>query len=66
MLYPDVIPTAAGTAAAAIAQGRSDADIAFLAALFTQIGDGLALILTARACAFPASDTPPAVIDAGL
>lgn len=50
MLRPDAVPAAAGAIAAAIAQDRSDEDIALLAALLTQIGDSLALILAARAC----------------
>lgn len=62
MPCPDSLPAIAGALAAAIAQGRSEDDIALLAALFTQLGDGLALILAARACG---SSQPPAGPQAG-
>ena len=50
MMCADSLPAVAGAAAAAIAQGRNDQEIALLAAFFTQIGDSLALLLVAREC----------------
>ena len=46
----DSLPAAVGALAASIAQGRSQEEIALLAAIFTQLGDSLALVLAARAC----------------
>lgn len=50
MLCPESLPATVGALAAAIAQGHSEEDIALLAALFTQLGDSLAVILAAKAC----------------
>ncbi len=46
----DSLPAAVGMLAAAVAKNLSDNDVSLLAALFTQLGDSLALIVTARAC----------------
>ena len=51
MLCADSVPATVGALSAAIAQGLSNDEIAQLAAVFTQLGDGLALILTSRVCA---------------
>jgi len=51
MSCPDSLPAAVGALAAAAARGRSDGEIALLAAFFTQLGDSLSLILAARAAA---------------
>lgn len=48
MPSPESIPALAGALAAAIAQGRSDEELALLAALLSQLGDSLALVLAAR------------------
>ena len=48
MSSPESIPVLAGALAAAVAQGRSDEELALLAALLSQLGDSLALILAAR------------------
>lgn len=50
MTCPDSLPAAVGALSAAIAQGRNDDEIALLSAVFTQLGDGLALLLAAREC----------------
>ena len=50
MQCPDAIPAAVGALSAVLAQGRSDDEISFLAALFTQLGDSLALLLASRTC----------------
>lgn len=50
MLCSDSAPITVGALATAIAQNRSEEDIVLLAALFTQLGDSLALIAAARAC----------------
>lgn len=49
MPCPDSLPAAAGAAAAVLAEGRSEEEVALLAALFTQLGDSLALLLASRA-----------------
>ena len=41
---------AVSAAAAAMAQGKSDEEVALLAAIFTQLGDSLAMIVALRAC----------------
>ncbi len=50
MSCPESLPATVGALAAAITQGRSEEEIAVLAALFTQLGDSLAVILAAKAC----------------
>ncbi len=50
MCCSDSLPAAVGALAAAIAQGRSADDLALLGAIFTQLGDSLALIAAARDC----------------
>ena len=50
MPCPDTLPAAVGALAAAIAEGRSDDELALLSALFVQLGDSLTTILAARAC----------------
>ncbi len=50
MTCSDSLPAVAGAAAAAIAQGRNEKEIALLAAFFTQLGDSLELLLAARDC----------------
>ena len=50
MSCQDALPAAVGAAAAAMAQGKSDAEVALLAAVFTQLGDSLAMIVALRAC----------------
>lgn len=50
MSCPASLPAAVGALAAAIAQGRSDEEIALLAAVLTQLGDSLAVIAAARGC----------------
>ena len=39
-----------GIVAAAMALGKSDEEVALLAAIFTQLGDSLAMIVALRAC----------------
>ena len=50
MSCQDALPTAVSAVAAAMAQGKSDAEVALLAAIFTQLGDSLAMIVALRAC----------------
>ena len=50
MSCQDALPAAVSAAAAAMAQWKSDAEVALLAAVFTQLGDSLAMILALRAC----------------
>ena len=50
MSCQDALPAAVSAAAAAMAQGKSDAEVALLAAVFTQLGDSLAMIAALRAC----------------
>ncbi len=50
MSCQDALPAAVGAAAAAMAQGKSDAEVALLAAIFTQLGDSLAMIAALLAC----------------
>ncbi len=50
MRCPDSLPAAVGALAAAMAQGMSADDLALLSAIFTQLGDSLALIAAARDC----------------
>lgn len=57
MLCPDTIPSVVGALSAAIARGRSDNEIALLAAVFTQLGDSLALILAAKDCPAKRTDS---------
>ncbi len=51
------LPAVVGALASAISQGRSDQDIALLAAIFTQLGDSMAVILAARNCQSSPDDT---------
>lgn len=44
----DALPAAVSAAAAAMAQGKSDEEVALLAAIFTQLGDSLAMIVALR------------------
>ena len=46
MSCQDALPAAA----AAMAQGKSDEEVALFAAIFTQLGDSLAMIVALRAC----------------
>lgn len=46
----DALPAAVRAAAAAMAQGKSDEEVALLATIFTQLGDSLAMIVVLRAC----------------
>ena len=49
MVSSDFLPAATGVLAAGIAQTVcSDEELALIAAIFTQLGDSLALILAAR------------------
>jgi len=57
MSCSDSVPAAIGALAAAVAQGRSDEEIGLFAAIFTQLGDSLALILAARVCEEPSRET---------
>ena len=41
----DTLPALIGALASALAQGRSDEELALLSALFSQLGDSLAMIL---------------------
>ena len=50
MSCPEPLPATVGVLASTIADGLSDNEVALLAALFTQLGDSLALILALRAC----------------
>jgi hypothetical protein len=50
MSCQDVLPAAVSAAAAAMAQGKSDEEVTLLAAIFTQLGDSLAMIVALRAC----------------
>ena len=50
MSCQDALPAAVSAAAVAMAQGKSDAEIALLAAIFTQLGDSLAMIVALHAC----------------
>ena len=45
----DTLPALIGALASALAQGRSDEELALLSALFSQLGDSLAMILALRA-----------------
>ena len=47
MSCQDALPAAVS---AAMAQGKSDEEVALLAAIFTQLGDSLAMIVVLRAC----------------
>ena len=49
MSCQDALPAAVSAAAAAMAQGKSDEEVALLAAIFTQLGDSLAMIVALRA-----------------
>lgn len=49
MSCQDVLPAAVSAAAAAMAQGKSDEEVALLAAIFAQLGDSLAMIVALRA-----------------
>ena len=50
MSCQDALPAAVSAAAAAMAQGKSDEEVALLTAIFTQLGDSLAMIVALRAC----------------
>ena len=50
MSCQDALPAAVSAAAAAMAQGKSDEEVALLAAIFTQLGDSLGMIIARRAC----------------
>ena len=45
----DTLPALIGALVSALAQGRSDEELALLSALFSQLGDSLAMILALRA-----------------
>ena len=49
MLAPEAMPAAVGALASAIAQGMSANDLALLSAIFSQLGDSLAVIAAAQA-----------------
>ena len=49
MSCQDALPAAVSAAAAAMAQGKSDEEVALFAAIFTLLGDSLALIVALRA-----------------
>lgn len=49
MLCQDALPMLTGAMASALAKGRGDEELALLAALFSQLGDSLAVILALRA-----------------
>jgi cytochrome c553 len=61
MCTSDAIPTAVGALSAAIAENLSDDDIALLSAIFSQLGDSLAVILAARDCCSSQAKTVEAV-----
>ena len=44
----DTLPALIGALASALAQGRSDEELALLSALFSQLGDSHAMILALR------------------
>lgn len=44
----DTLPALVGALASALAQGRSDEELALLSALFSQLGDSFAMILALR------------------
>ena len=46
----DPVPAAVGALAAALAAELDDGELALMAAVFTQLGDSLSLILARRAC----------------
>ena len=48
MQQADISPAAVGALASSIAQNYTDTELTFLAALFTQLGDSIALILATR------------------
>ena len=50
MSCSEPLPATVGVLASTIADGLNDNEVALLAALFTQLGDSLALILALRAC----------------
>ena len=50
MSCQDALPGAVRAAAAGPAPGKSDEGVALLAAIFTQLGDSLAMIVALRAC----------------
>lgn len=49
MLAPGAMPAAVGALAAAIAEGLSADELALLSAVFSQLGDSLAVIAAAQA-----------------
>ena len=50
MSCQDALPAAVSAAAAAMAQGKSDAEDALLAVIFTQLDDSFAMVVALRAC----------------
>ena len=50
MSCQDALPAAVSAAAAAMAQRKSDEEVALFAAIFTQLGDSLSIIVALRAC----------------
>ena len=50
MECPETAPIAVSALAAAIAEGRSNCEVALLAAMLVQLGDSLAAILAFREC----------------
>ncbi|HIZ19992.1 MAG TPA: hypothetical protein H9674_03945 [Firmicutes bacterium] len=59
MACPESLPATVGVLAVILAQGRSDREVALLAALFTPLGDSLAVILAAKDCQNVSEDTAP-------
>lgn len=51
MFCADSVPATVGALSSAIAKGLSNDELALLAAVFTQLGDSLSLILASRICA---------------
>ena len=49
MSCQDALPAAVSAAAAAMAQGKSDEEVALLAAIFTLLGDSRAMVVALRA-----------------
>lgn len=49
MLAPEAIPTVVGALAAAMAEGLSADELALFSAIFSQLGDSLAIIAAAQA-----------------
>lgn len=57
-LNPCALNMSVSALACAIAEGKSDAELALLACFFTQLGDSMETILAARGCLCPEKGLP--------